>query len=116
VAYERYREVFGPGEPISTAIIVRDLRTGRVLHDTPITAGEIPEVESFVSIVVKSDGAAAWIVEARQYVGDYQVHVVDTNGSRVLAVTSEIELHSRALGGNTVYWTQERKPMSAPLN
>jgi hypothetical protein len=114
VAYERYREVFGPGEPRSMVVIVRDLRTGRVLHDTPI-ASTIPQAESFVSIVAKSDGAAAWIVETG-YVGGYQVHAVDANGSRVLALGSGIEPRSLALAGNTLYWMQEGKPVSAALN
>jgi hypothetical protein len=116
VAYERYREAFGPNGPRSRVIIVRDLRTGRTLHDTPITASEIPQAETFVSMVAKSDGAAAWIVETGGYVGRYQVHAVDANGSRVLAVGSEIEPRSLALAGNALYWTQGGKPMSASLN
>jgi hypothetical protein len=116
VAYERYREVFGPNGPRSMVIIVRDLRTGRTLHDTPIKTSEIPQAETFVSIVAKSDGAAAWIVETDGYVGRYQVHAVDANGSRVLAVGAEIEPRSLALEGNTLYWMQGGKPMSGPLN
>jgi hypothetical protein len=113
VAYGRYREVFAPSET-SRLIVVRDLRTGRVLHSAPV-ATPAPPTGLFVAIVVKSDGAVAWIVETG-YVDDFQVHAVDRNGSRVLAVGSDIEPHSLALAGSTVSWTQGGKPMSAPLN
>lgn len=69
-----------------------------------------------VAIVAMSDGAVAWIVETGTNAADYQVHAIDKSGSRVLASGSNIEPQSLALAGNTFYWTQEGKPISAPLN
>jgi hypothetical protein len=113
VAYERYRDAFGADEPKGIAIVVRNLRTGRVLHDTAASSSSL-EGENFVSIVVTADGAAAWIVETGARL--YQVHAVDANGTHALAVGTEIEPRSLALAGSTLYWTQGGKPMSAPLN
>jgi len=69
-----------------------------------------------LTIVAKSDGAVAWIVESRTYEDGYQVHAVDRTGSRLLAVCSDIEPHSLALAGSILRWTQGGKPMSASLN
>jgi hypothetical protein len=68
------------------------------------------------AIVVKSDGAVAWIVETRQEEGTYEVHAVDKAGSRLLASGADIDPSSLALAGSTLYWTQGGKPMSASLN
>ena len=113
-AYEESSE--SPGEGASYTVVVRDLRTGRVLHK--VAAGP-PGRGPTTGIVVKSDGAVAWIVESRAVSNppaEYQVHVLDKTGNRVLASGSEVEPHSLALAGSTLYWTQGGKPMSAVLN
>jgi hypothetical protein len=66
-----------------------------------------------VAIVVKSDGSVAWIVESSS---EYQVRAVDKSGSRVLSSGTNIDPHSLALAGSTLYWTQGGKPKSAMLN
>ena len=118
----------------SWLVIVRDLRTGKVLHSVPTGTPAHPEpprtedgitgqdvgIGPAAAIVVKSDGAVAWIVEApNQGSGanyEYQVHAVDSTGSRVLAAGPEVEPRSLALAGSTLYWMVGGKPMSATLN
>ena len=68
------------------------------------------------AIVVKSDGAVAWIVRTDPEEGMYQVHALDQTGSRVLSTGSDIAPSSLALAGSTLYWTQGGEPHSATLN
>jgi hypothetical protein len=102
-------------------VVVRDLRTGRVLHRVPTGMPITPMrgyvgVGPVVSMVVKSDGAVAWIVEAEDgSPAMYQVHAVDRWGSRVLAAASDIGRTSLALAGGTLYWTQGGRAESAVL-
>jgi DNA-binding beta-propeller fold protein YncE len=108
-------------------ILVRDLRNGRYLHRLPTGTPTTPPENGDVGvgpatgIVVKSDGAVAWIVDAgRNSVLNgpliYEVHAVDRTGSRVLASGSEIDPSSLALAGSRLYWMQGGKPMSAVLS
>jgi hypothetical protein len=102
-------------------VIVRNLRTGRVVYRVPTGTSTVPTPRSIgigpaVAIVVKSDGSVAWIVETGYPVAEYQVHAVDKSGSRVLASGTNIDPHSLALAGGTFYWTQGGKPASAVLN
>jgi hypothetical protein len=107
----------GGGEAL---ILVRDLRTGRLLHDVPTGIPSAPHghlgVGPAISIVVKSDGAVAWIASALPPDGFFQVHALDGDGSRLLATGRSIDPRSLALAGSTLYWTQEGKPFSAALN
>jgi hypothetical protein len=122
----------GSGDPAGGywGMTVRDLSNGKVVHTVP-TGTPVhpapPRVEGGLTrsnvgigpataIVVKNDGAVAWIVSTPKEDGYYQVHAVDKMGSRVLATGPEIEPHSLALAGSTLYWTQGGKPMSATLN
>jgi hypothetical protein len=68
------------------------------------------------SIVVKSDGAVAWIVASGVARGGNQVRVVDRSGSRVVASGTDVDPQSLALAGSTLYWTQGSKPFSTTLN
>lgn len=102
-------------------VIVRDLSTGRVLHETPTGTPVKPEpptegVGAVVALVVKSDGSVAWIVATDAENGTYQVHVLDKAGNRTLATGSNIVPGSLALGGSTLYWTQGGQAQSATLN
>jgi hypothetical protein len=69
-----------------------------------------------VAIVVKNDGRVAWIVETGYPVAEYQVHAVDKSGNQMLAAGTDVDLHSLALTGSTLYWTQGGKPISSVLN
>jgi hypothetical protein len=114
-------------------IVVRDLRDGKVLHSVPTgtpihpqpprtedgITGQDVGIGPAMAIVVKSDGAVAWIAQDAVEGGlpyKYQVHVLDGSGSRVLAEGPEVAPASLALVGSTLYWTQGGKPFSATLN
>ncbi len=122
VAYEEFRTkgAFERGEAI-WRVVVRDLRNGRVLRRLPTGVFSPPEPATIgageaVAIVVKSDGAVAWIAETDGETGQREVHAADATGSRILASGTSIDPASLALGGGTLYWTQEGKPMSATLH
>jgi hypothetical protein len=111
-------EVGRGGEAV---VVVRDLRSGRVLHKVPTGTPSAPRAAGIglgpaLSLVVKSDGAVAWIVSAGFRNGYYQVHALDGSGSRTLATGRSIDPRARALAGSTLYWTQEGKPFSSALN
>jgi hypothetical protein len=129
VAYEESHRGQGANifkEGAHWLIVVRDLRTGRVLHRVP--TGVAPRSVPFVGvgeaqkIVVKSDGAAAWItnnydrgIHCRCTFAE--VRAIDRYGSRLLASgKNKIEASSLALVGSNVYWTQNGRAHSAALN
>lgn len=119
VAYAktRYYETGGSRD----LVIVRDLRTGRILHEVLTGTLVKPEpptegVGAAQTLVVKSDGSVAWTVAADREEGTYQVHAVDRTGSRTLATGGDIAPESLALAGSTIYWTQGGAPQSATLN
>jgi len=122
IAYEEFASNnSGLGESKSRwLVIVFDLRTGRVLHNVPTGTLKSPRPGLFgagetTAIVVKPDGAVAWIVETGFKPKEYEVHALDKSGGRVLAVGTDIVPKSLALAGNILYWAQGGKPFSAPL-
>jgi hypothetical protein len=122
---------------------VRDLRTGRMLHEVPTGTPLKPEphyvgVGPVVGLVLKSDGSVAWIAEdyerslklygaGARY---FDVYATDKAGTRLLASGTNIDPSSLALSvggsginakprtieGSTLFWTQGGKPASAVLN
>ena len=137
LAYETYGELTFPAPEgfQEWHVVVENLRTGRVLHEVPTGTASAQATTSessgirqpryvgvgpVVTLVVKSDGAVAWIVDneipAQHVPAEYEVHAVDKTGSRLLASGAEIDPHSLALAGSTLYWTQGGKPMSSKLN
>jgi hypothetical protein len=124
VAYERhFTPLVGPE---SSLIVVRDLRTGRLLHSAPAETPGTPRPNlapmRIAAIVLKGDGSVAWIVETgNDSVPYYQLHAIDRSGSRVLANAYSIEPRSLALSEDFLTWSQggalERGGlMSAGLN
>jgi butyrate kinase len=102
-------------------VTVLDLRTGRVIHEVPTGRPQPPNPKVIgagvtTAIVVKTDGAVAWIVETNFKPAEYEVHALDKSGSRVLASGADVALSSLALTSSTLYWTQGGKPFSARLN
>jgi hypothetical protein len=104
--------------PETLKVIVLNLSTGQTLHHE-----SFPPVGEATSIVVKSDGSAAWIVAGPFddcvpfATSCYEVaDVAERGGGALLAKGPEIEPYSLALSGNTVYWTQDSKPESAALD
>ena len=125
VAYEAFSTSEGDtgGENVSEEwlVVVRDLATRRVLHrfSTGVTNPPNPRLVGngfTVAIVVKRDGAVAWINWSGIQPPVYQVHAVDESGSRLLAESAEIEPLSLALAGNSLYWTQGGKAELASLD
>jgi hypothetical protein len=123
VAFERYSTTeLEPASRYVEEIVVRDLRNGRVLHRLPTGIPTMPPKNGDVgiggatAIVVKADGAVAWIVAVNGAAVEYQVHAFDKTGNHLLASGSEIAPSSLALTGSTLYWLQGGKPMSATLN
>jgi hypothetical protein len=91
-------------------IVVSDLRNGRILHST-LSEGLME------ALVVKGDGAAAWVAQVGTNEGGYRVYSLVASGSKqLLASGSDIAPHSLALVGSTLYWTEGGKPFSAPLS
>jgi hypothetical protein len=122
VAFEEFSTTnLEPGIRYEKEIVVRDLKNGKTLHKiptgTPTTRPEEGDIGigRALSIVLKSDGAVAWIALMGNGTKDYQVNVVDKAGSRMLAMGSEVDPSSLAFAGNTLYWMQGGKPMSAVL-
>jgi hypothetical protein len=115
-----YEEGSG-GETANTyLVVVRNLRTGRVIRKLPTGTPVTPRplwvgIGPTTAIVIKSDGAVAWIVETG-FPAEYQVHAVNKSGSRVLASGVDIAPSSLALAGNTLYWRQSGQSISAPLD
>jgi hypothetical protein len=121
VAYERFSDQSGIHSSSEWEVLVRNLRTGAIMYREPTGTRSIPSPNDVgagatVAIVVKSDGAVAWILKTNADEGLYQVHAVDASGSRLLASGSDIDPHSLALAGSTLYWTQGGQPYSARLN
>jgi hypothetical protein len=91
-------------------VIVRNLGDGRLLHAVPATTtAHRPEsLESVDSIVVKPDGAVAWIAQTRSIIGRgaaiLEVHRLDIRGQSLLDVGRSIEARSLRLSGSTVSW------------
>jgi hypothetical protein len=99
---------------------VRDVATGKVIHDLPTGRPTSPEPNVIgagetTKIVVKSDGAVAWIVRSPCREGCYQVHAVDKTGERVLAAASDIQPRSLRLNGSELVWTEGGNRMSSVL-
>ncbi len=118
VAYEY--GVAGPSGSYQSVIVrnlsngrMRKLVTGAAIHPEPGFHGIGPAR----AIVVKSDGAVAWIVETNSTPSrEYAVEAVDSTGTRLLAESAGINPSSLALTGSTLYWTQSGKPISTVLH
>jgi hypothetical protein len=133
--YRREREAV----TLSWRVIVRDLRTGRVLHDVPTGTSLASEpgylgVGKIVGLVLKSDGAVAWIAEdyersAAAKAPYFDVYATDASGTRLLASGTNVDPSSLALStgathlgyyphtvvGSTLYWAQAGRVFSTTL-
>lgn len=121
---------------------VRNLRTGRLLHEVPTGSPLKPApryvgVGPIVGLVLKSDGSVAWIAEdyersSKLYGAGapyFDVYATDKAGTRLLASGTNIDPSSLALAvgaagvnsrprtieGSTLFWAQGGKPFSTTL-
>jgi hypothetical protein len=108
---------YGVGESYESGhsfreIWVRNLVTGRVIHrvpnGSPAEPGDVG-LGTTAAIVVKRDGAVAWIARASEKLGSIQVRAVDKTGSHLLAASPKIEPKSLALVGGALHWTEGRR-------
>jgi hypothetical protein len=122
-------------------ILVRNLRTGRVLHRTSTGSSNPPGetgADPATAIVVKRDGAIAWITQVIEDVPLPQapcigpnpcaapllfepvthstIHALDRSGNRLIASATNIEPLSLTLKGDSLHWTRGGTPMSASLD
>ena len=146
VAYEEFfttanrYTLEGEAVTASLRVIVRDLRTGRVLHDVPTGTPPKPKpgsvgVGNIVALVLESDGSVAWIAKdtersAAAKAPYFDVYATDKSGTRLLASGTNIDPSSLALSvgathlgyypdaiaGSTLYWTQGGQSFSTMLN
>lgn len=95
-------------DTVSAQVVVRDLANGREVHEAAATSVVLPEAfQSVDAIVVKSDGAVAWISHAGSVVSHRQrteVHRLDTRGPELLDSGSGIAPGSLRLRGSTLTW------------
>lgn len=129
VAYEKHYVASHEPED-KWLVVVRNLRTGRILRrvptGTPLHPGSTG-VGPVKTLVLKPDGSVAWIAydyERSLYptatseaeVPYYDVYAADKSGTRLLASGFDVSPSSLALAGSTLYWTQGGKPFSTSLN
>jgi hypothetical protein len=93
----------------SSVVIVRNLANGRQLHLAVATTRHLVEsVQSVDAIVVKPDGAVAWISGVQSVFSRasrvLEVHRVDTRGQAMLDSGRGIYGRSLRLRGSTLTW------------
>lgn len=104
----------------STLVVVRRLTDGKQLLSAPATSP--PGVESYQSVdslVLKRDGAVAWIAVGRSIVGTRRVVEVrksDKRGQAVLDSSGALAPYSLRLRGSTLRWRDGKQTRSATLH
>jgi len=100
-------------------VLVRDLRTGKLLEELPTGTARVNRwvgVGPTLQIIPSSIGAVAWMAAvAGSDSNELEIHVADARGTRLVAAGSDIAPKSLALAGGTVYWTQAGMPRSVSL-
>ncbi len=113
-------------------IVVRNLRTGRLLHRVPTgqrpgnASGSYVGLGPAVRVVVKADGAVAWTVRndllweeafraGRDEMFSYEVRAIDHGKERLLASGPDLQPGSLSLHGSRLEWVQGGKRSYAPL-
>ncbi len=105
-------------------VMVVDLRSNHIVHRqatfVPTAATPTPAGggESLPDLIVKEDGAVAWIGRTQGDPGhvEYEVVALDSHGLRVLAYGPTVEPESLAVAGSTLYWSGGGHPAGAPLS
>ena len=120
-AWEEY-PFNGPGKQVYAkhVIFVRDLRSGSLLHRLPPGPSTAPDKIGrgpVSGVVVKSDGAVAWMTTGSivEGVETNVVHAVGRSGSWVVVSGLGIDPHSLRLKGSTLSWTQNGVMSSTSL-
>ena len=106
----------------STQVVVRRLTDGKMLHSAPAVS-RVSEPESFSSVtalVVKPDGATAWIGVAHSIVNHgpevFEVHRVDRHGRALLDSGPGIAPRSLRVHSSRLTWSDAGRARSATLS
>ena len=107
-------------DTITAQVVVRNLRSGRQLRALPATTAVLPESFQTVSgVVVKADGAVAWISSVSSVVSHgasmLEVHRADSRGPALLDSASTIDPRSLHLKGSTLSWRDGSELRTATL-
>ena len=107
-------------DTVSSQVIVRDLGTGQQLRAAAPTNRILPESFTSVdSIVVKADGATAWISQTSSVIRHgspvVQVWRADARGQSLLDSGGSIDARSLRRSGSIVSWRNGSKVRSATL-
>jgi hypothetical protein len=105
----------------STQVTVRRLTDGKLLHTAPATSSVAgPEAyQSIGALVVKPDGAVAWIGASNSIVGHghgHEVHRYDRRGQDELDRGTGIAGTSLRLHGSRLTWMHSGRVRSATLS
>ncbi len=104
----------------TSEVVVERLTDGRHLRTEAATVNQLaPEsYQAVTSLVVKGDGAVAWIAEARSIVRntiDIEVHRADKRGETELDSGRSIDPTSLRLQGSELTWRAAGSTRSATL-
>jgi hypothetical protein len=107
-------------DTVSSAVVVRDLRSGRQLRALPANTSVPPEsLQTVDSLVLKPDGAVAWIAKAISIIGRggavLEVQRADARGQALLESGRSIRSRSLRLRGSTLTWRDATGTRSATL-
>lgn len=107
-------------DTVSAQVVVRNLSDGSRLHSEPATIRPPgPEhFQSVAAVVVRADGAVAWIGQGGSLVrrgGDVEVGKADAHGRALLDSGSGIDQRSLGLRGSSVTWRHGGATRSARL-
>lgn len=107
-------------DTVSAQVIVHDLRSGRRLRALAASTKVLPEsLEAVQSIVVKPDGAVAWISQTMSVIGRasaaLEVHRADVRGTSLLDSGRSILARSLRLRGSRLTWRDGPTTRAATL-
>jgi hypothetical protein len=109
-------------DTVSAQVIVRNLRSGAQLRREPATtrALGVEFFQSVAAVVVKPDGAVAWIGQGGSVThagsGEIEVNRADAHGRALLDSGNGIDTRSLRLHGSTASWRHGGVTRSATLS
>jgi hypothetical protein len=102
----------------SIEIFVTDLRRGRQIHDDEIAGTPYYDQPVLKALVLKANGAVAWIVDGVDRSGttpNGEVGRHDRRGKRTLDSAPDGQLRTLRLTGSTLSWTHGGVPQTTQL-
>ena len=108
-------EDLGPEGAEFEGLTIADLKRGGRVYRIGISTNDEDQYDGFAKVVLRRDGAAAWIVAGN---GDYdEVDVLGATDERAtpVAYAKGIDERSLALGGDGVTWTQNGATRTAAI-